>query len=86
MLSSIDPAGDWMGWKVSAPTEILTPQASYECADLTSEPSKIGDVKGRVRQMRDPAVFEEDGKVYLFYTICGEQGIAGAEVLFPRTP
>jgi hypothetical protein len=30
--------------------------------------------------MRDPAVFEEDGRTWLFYSICGEQGIAGAEL------
>ena len=28
----------------------------------------------------DPFVFEEDGRAYLFYSICGEQGIAAAEI------
>jgi hypothetical protein len=32
--------------------------------------------------MRDPAVFEEDGRAWLFYSICGEQGIAAAELSF----
>jgi hypothetical protein len=27
-------------------------------------------------------VFREDGRTYLFYTFCGEQGIGGAEVTF----
>jgi hypothetical protein len=33
-----------------------------------------------VRQVRDPFVFEEGGKLFLFYSICGESGIAAAEV------
>jgi hypothetical protein len=30
--------------------------------------------------VRDPYVFEEDGKYYLFYTIGGESGIAVCEL------
>ena len=30
--------------------------------------------------MRDPAVYEEDGKLYLLYTGAGETNICGAEV------
>jgi hypothetical protein len=30
--------------------------------------------------LRDPAVFVENGKISLFYTVCGEQGIAAADV------
>jgi len=30
--------------------------------------------------LRDPALFEEKGKVTLFYSVCGEQGIGGADV------
>jgi hypothetical protein len=33
-----------------------------------------------VHQLRDPAVFTEGRKTYLFYSICGEQGVAGAEL------
>jgi hypothetical protein len=34
----------------------------------------------KVRELRDPYVFEENGKMYLFYSFCGEQGIAAAEL------
>jgi hypothetical protein len=27
-------------------------------------------------------VFEESGKAFLFYSICGEQGLAAAELTF----
>jgi len=33
-----------------------------------------------VQELRDPCIFEENGKFYLFYTIAGEMGIALAEV------
>ena len=33
-----------------------------------------------VNQLRDPAIYEEDGRVYLLYTVAGERGIALAEV------
>ena len=40
----------------------------------------------QARQLRDPAIFEENGKTYLFYSICGEQGIAAARIDFEDRP
>jgi hypothetical protein len=34
----------------------------------------------RVRQLRDPALFEEEGRTYLLYSVAGESGIAIAEI------
>jgi len=82
LLSWIDLAGDWATWKAAPPIEVLQPEAAYECADLPNQPSVAGDAKEPVRQLRDPAIFEENGKTYLFYSICGEQGIAAAELTF----
>ena len=80
MMSTIDLAGDWRGWKASPAIEVLRPEASYECPNLPNEPSDAGDVKGAVRQIRDPYVFEDGGRLFLYYSFCGEQGIAGAEL------
>jgi len=33
-----------------------------------------------VNQLRDPAIFEEDDRVYLLYAVAGESGIAIAEI------
>ena len=33
-----------------------------------------------VNQLRDPAIFEEDGRIYLLYSVAGESGIAIAEL------
>jgi hypothetical protein len=35
---------------------------------------------GHVNQLRDPAIFEEDGQIYLLYAVAGESGIAIAEI------
>jgi hypothetical protein len=80
MVSTIDLSGDWHGWKVSAPVELLRPEAPYECPGLPNVPSAAGEIEGPAQQLRDPAIFEEAGRTYLFYSICGEQGLAAAEL------
>jgi hypothetical protein len=80
MLSTIELTQDWTQWRVTTPVEVMRPEAPYECADRPVEPSAVGDIRVPVRQMRDPAILEDDGRIYLFYSICGEQGIAGAEI------
>ena len=82
LMSTIQLSGDWETWTASPAVEVLQPAASYECATLPITPSEAGDVKGPVRQLRDPAIFEENGRVFLFYSFCGEQGIAAAELTF----
>jgi hypothetical protein len=81
LMSSLTMSSDWTTWRASPPREVLAPDTAYECPTLPLAPSEPGDVKGPVRQMRDPAVFEENGRVVLFYTVCGEQGIAAADVI-----
>lgn len=84
MWSTIDLSGpDWDAWRASFPVEILRPAASYECVNLPDAPSEAGDIAVPARQIRDPFVFEEGGRAYLFYAICGEQGIAAAEITLP---
>jgi len=80
LLSTIRMDGDWRTWRASAPIEVLTPRERYECVDLPVVPSKAGEAEGKEHALRDPAVFEENGKVWLFYSVCGEQGIGAAEV------
>jgi hypothetical protein len=80
MMTTIDVSGDWKAWRTSEAIELLRPEAPYECPDLPGGPSAAGDIKGPVRQVRDPAVFEEAGRTFLFYSVCGEQGIAAAEL------
>ena len=80
-MSTIDLRGSWEGWKASPPVEVLQP-SGYECVNLPNEPSRAGEIVGPARQLRNPAILEEDGRVGS-YTVCGEQGIAVAEVTLP---
>lgn len=62
------------------PETVLWPECDHEGANQTISPSEGGSVNGPVQALRDPAIFEEGGRTYLFYTIAGESGIAGAEI------
>jgi hypothetical protein len=80
-LASIDLSGDWEDWKASERVEVLRPELPWEGADLPVEPSRGGAVNVPVNQLRDPAIYEEDGRIYYFlYAVAGERGIALAEV------
>ena len=81
-LSTIHLAGDWMNWTASEPVEILRPETDWEGANLPIEPSRGGHIDIRVNQLRDPAIFQEQGKIYLLYSYAGESGIAIAELHF----
>ncbi|MEO8027064.1 MAG: hypothetical protein ABI823_11345 [Bryobacteraceae bacterium] len=80
MVSTLRMTGDWKQWKPSAGTVVLKPEKPWEGADLPLAPSKAGPAPGRVRQLRDPAIYREGGKTYLLYSVAGESGIAIAEV------
>jgi hypothetical protein len=80
LVSTIDLTRDWTDWRAASPVEVLRPETMYECADLAIAPSESGDVDVKVRQIRDPFVFEEQARTFLFYSTCGEQGIAAAEI------
>jgi hypothetical protein len=84
LMTTIELSGDWQSWRASNPVDVLAPERPYECADLPNTPSEPGDVETPVRQIRDPFVFEDAGRTLLFYSTCGEQGIAAAVVDVPR--
>jgi len=83
LMSTIDLSGDWRSWRASAPVDVLRPGTAYECAGLPTAASASGDVDVPVRQIRDPFVLDDGDRTILFYTTCGEQGIAGATLVLP---
>ncbi len=68
-------------WRASAPTVVLRPERLWEGATLPLNPSVAGAAYQPENALRDPAIFEEDGKVYLLYSVAGESGIGIAELL-----
>ena len=82
LLSTIDVSGDWMGWTESHAVEVLRPVEPWEGADAPLEPSVRSVAYGHVNQLRDPAVFVEDDRVFLLYAVAGESGIGLAEIFF----
>lgn len=81
LVSGIDLSGDWRGWRARGAGELLRPGHDFEGARLPVEPSWRGAINRPVNQLRDPAIFEEDGRTYLLYAVQGEGGIAIAELL-----
>lgn len=80
LCSRVGLSGDWGGWRAGPPEVVLEPETEWEGAGLPPEPSVRGWRDEAVCQLRDPAIFEEDGRVYLLYAIAGESGIAIAEI------
>lgn len=80
LLSTMDIIGDWSTWTPSAPVEVIKSEYDYEGVSLPIAPSDGGEASGPVHQLRDPGVYEEAGKLYLLYSVAGEQGIGVAEL------
>ncbi|PBC05913.1 hypothetical protein CK220_01675 [Mesorhizobium sp. WSM3860] len=80
IYGSIDLCKDWRRWVVRGRTELLRPGTDYEGAGLPVRRSKAGVARSKENGLRDPAIFEEDGRTWLLYAIAGESGIALAEI------
>jgi hypothetical protein len=63
---------------------VLRPERVWEGADAPAVPSVRSTAYGHVNQLRDPAIFEENGRTYLLYAVAGESGIAIAQVTFGK--
>ena len=83
--SKIDIHNDWNTWKASQPFSLLKPQFDYEGVNQPIAISASGASKTPVRELRDPAIFEENGKIYLLYSVAGEFGIGISELTFNPT-
>jgi hypothetical protein len=82
LLSRIILNNDWNTWTPSSSIEVTTPSTNYEGSDLPVMPSVTGSYYGRVRQLRDPFVYVENGKWYLLYSAAGESSIVIGELHF----
>lgn len=80
LRSTIDLRQDWMKWSESEPVEVMRPEREWEGANEPLTPSLRGAINELARQLRDPCIFEDDGRTFLFYACGGEAGIAVAEL------
>ena len=83
--ATMDLSLEWSHWQTSHATSLLYPEMDYEGADCEPIPSKRGLVTRRERQLRDPALFADGDKLYLFYAIAGECGIGLARLTTDTT-
>jgi len=84
LASELNTRKEWRDWKIIDTQEIHRPTTSWEGAQYPLGRSEYGAAGKPENQLRDPAVFEEDGQFYLLYSIAGEQGIALGDLIFNR--
>lgn len=85
VVATVALADDWKDWTASEPVDVIQPEKDYEGISHPNLPSDYGSAIN-VRQLRDPCIFQEDGRTYLFYSIAGEMGIAMAELEITMKP
>ena len=78
--TTIDLRKDWHEWRGSRFEEVLRPETDYEGVKEPLVRSLGGSKHHPVHELRDPFVFEEEGRAYLLYSVAGEQGIGLAEM------
>ena len=71
---------DWNDWTIGESYELLQPELGWEGGNTKIVPSIRGEMGAKVNQLRDPDIFQDDGKLYLLYTGGGEQNIGIARL------
>jgi len=76
--------GDGTQWRATAYQEVLTPQTKYGCPEMPAAPSQTGEIHGPAKQLRDPALFLEGGKIYPHISVlsraCESPGCSSASI------
>jgi len=80
LVSSLQTDTDWKNWRLDNTHDVHRARQDWEGADLPASASQYGAIMQRANQLRDPAIYQEDGRIYLLYAIAGEQGIAIGEL------
>jgi len=80
LVSRLRTGADWHQWRMEPGVEVHRPQRGWEGADEPIQASSYGGVMQPVNQLRDPAIYRQDGRIYLLYAIAGEQGIGIGEL------
>lgn len=67
-------------WRARDIELVIAPETPWEGADAPLTRSKAGAAMVRENAVRDPALFEHEGRLYLLYSVAGESGVAIAEL------
>lgn len=81
MRSPIDLNAPEQQWIAGRPELVLKPQETWEGANLPLRRSLPGIASNLENAVRDPAIWREDGRLFLLYAIAGEAGIAISELV-----
>ena len=81
LVSILDTGSNWLDWKLGEARDLHRAERPWEGGDLPADASAYGEIMSRVNQLRDPAIFEEENRIYLLYAVAGEQGIAIGELI-----
>jgi len=80
LRSTVELGRDWHTWSASESVEVLRPERPWEGVHEPLTPSRRGAITVAANQLRDPCVFEEEGRMFLLYAVAGESGIGIAEL------
>ncbi|EGD72099.1 hypothetical protein PTSG_00115 [Salpingoeca rosetta] len=84
-VTMIDLRKPWEEWECQHGILLIKPEHDYEGANVPVRTSYPGVSYSPVHELRDPAIYEEDGRVYLVYSVQGELGLAIAEITWTFT-
>jgi hypothetical protein len=82
LLSTIDLSHDWKQWRASEPVEVRRAIEDWEGAALPPMPSVRSAINRPANQLRDPFLFEDEGRCFLVYAVAGEAGLGIARFEF----
>ena len=70
---------DFKQWEIpSSIIEVLKPEHAYEGSKYPVKPSGSG--RKNLNEVRDPYILDDEGRIFLYYSVKGEMGIAVAEL------
>jgi hypothetical protein len=80
LCGSINLSMPRKNWKVINIITVIKPETKYEGVHLQKKPSEAGTAAQEENALRDPFIFEDNNKLYMFYCVKGESGIALSEL------
>lgn len=79
LVTRVEMKGSSNEWEFPDGIDLLRPEFDWEGIGFPLKPSRLGPGIN-IRQLRDPFVFEEDGKFYLYYSAAGESCLGMARL------